>query len=256
MTGREIIGLVLLLICICQARDSHNAKQLLWEDQEGDSQARRFSDTYEATPTRDGRKLVIINNKAYDLSEEEQSRMWDLHLKKGYIPDLDSHADPPTLNTPVAAGADSEGSEERQRDNLGMDSYSSLGGVEITKKIGSGRQPVKASRFVVDPDKKKLIVSVDEEEFEQLKQEATTAHANAADRVVTESPAEASTVVYEYTQVSVLSYIWREFLNIGDLLGREVVDNMSNTLWYLWQSVVKFVQSRGRRSLPGPSPDL
>lgn len=241
---RELSGVVLLLTGLCHASDGpHSGPR---DSQEDARQARLFPASYEASLERDARRLVIINNKAYDLSEEEQSRMWDLHLKKGYIPGADSLADPPALNAPVAAVAGSGGG--------GADSYSGRGGVEITKKIGSSRKPAKASRFVADPDKQKLIVAVDAEEIEQLKQEVTTV--SAADRVVTESPAEASTVLYEYTQTSVLSYLWREFLNIGDLLGREVVDNMTNTLWYLWQSMVKFVQSRGKRSLPGPSPDL
>ncbi|XP_047470836.1 uncharacterized protein LOC125026428 [Penaeus chinensis] len=212
---RELCGVVLLLTSLCRASDFPHSKQLQWDGRKGASQDPLFPASYEAASERDARKLVFINNKAYDLSEEEQRRMRDLHLRKGYIPVADLPA----------------GDDER------AESYS---------------RPVKASRFVADPDKKKLIVPVGEEELEQLKQEATTMQASAADRVVTESPVEASTVLYEYTQTSVLSYIWREFLNIGDLLGREVVDNMTNTLWYLWQSVVKFVQSRGRRSLPGP----
>lgn len=251
MAWRALV-LVLLFVTVCHTRDRHNSKMLQWEDHEEGPQGRIFPDSYEVVEDRDDRKMIIINNKAYDLSEEEQSRMWDLYLKKGYIPETDGHTD---LNVPVAAEADdSDLNNDYSRQQPAVDNYLRRQGIGVA---GSNRQPVKASRFVADPEKQHLIQTVNSEEVDQMKADATsTTESIVADRVATESPVDSSTVHYEFTQVSILSYIWREVLNLGDLLGREVVDSMSGTLRYLWRSVVEFVKSRGRRAVSGSAAEL
>ncbi|XP_050725377.1 uncharacterized protein LOC127003049 [Eriocheir sinensis] len=128
----------------------------------------------------------------------------------------------------------SEGFEPRTGESLPSDAY-----------------PIQTARFVANPNFVHLIEEVDEEELERLRENTTTSKSDSvAERVTAATPSEAVTVHYEATKVPFLRYMWNEFVNIGDLLGREVLDTVSSRLSFLWRSVVKFVKSRGKRSLP------
>ncbi|KAK4319570.1 hypothetical protein Pmani_009510 [Petrolisthes manimaculis] len=237
----------LVLVLVSNAAGDKHASQLHLNDDSSDSQ--RYYSSYNQPQERDDRKLVYVNNNAYDLSEEEQTRVWELYLKKGYVPDtedLDStlQKDPlmATVMSPVAVG------EEGSKKAFGI-----LPDNQFSSRIDSQQYLVKSSRFVADPDKVHLIEEVNSEELQDFHPSSTTTEASK--RVGTESSVDVSTVHYEATKVNALTFIWQEMWNIGELLGREVF-NITDRLWYLLNSLLKYVQGRRRRGIPDLSKEL
>ena len=112
--------------------------------------------------------------------------------------------------------------------------------------------PMKMSRFVADPALIHLIEEVNEADHQRLK-ETTTVLPEAGVRGTDASTVETVTVHYEATKVNVISYLWNEFINLGDLLGREVLDSVTARLSFFWRSFLKFFKSRRRRALPDTS---
>ncbi|KAG7168306.1 hypothetical protein Hamer_G002328 [Homarus americanus] len=244
----------LLLVVITLATETHNSK-LQWDDDSNNNQG-RLSAPYNQHPMlRADRKLVFINNKAYDMSADQQTRAWDLYLKKGSIPDHQffnriSHMD--SLSTAMTAPA-----VDIPDDNAVALDQNSTQEAELHKRVKAQDSEVGdpivgegTFRFVANPDKIHLIEVVDKEELQELY--STT----VAPVVATEPNVDVSTVHYEATQVSLLTFIWTELINLGELLGREVVGTVSDKLWYWWKSLVKFVQARGRRSINHQSAEL
>lgn len=136
-------------------------------------------------------------------------------------------------------------SSDTANDNNGFDQSESEAGRSLHSEY-----PIATARFVANPNLVHLIEEVDEEELERLKESTTS---SPAERVTGATPTETVTVHYEATKVPFLTYIWTEFVNLGDLLGREVLDTVSNRLRFLWRSALRFVKSRGRRALPDTS---
>lgn len=228
------------------ATETHNLQhtQILHDDQEASHQP----PVYPAD-----RKRIFINNKAYDMSEEEQARMWNLHLKKAHIPHTDTSVRNTDLDSPPSTMQTAQTSEANNDDQAVT--LRTAWGPQPDRDVRTGdlegnsltySQRKSTPRFVANPDKVHLIEVVGKDELEEM---YNTTGPEAGERDVTESPLETVTVLYEATKVSVLSFIWTELKNIGELLGREMVDTLTARLSHLWRSVVKFVQARGRRSI-------
>lgn len=249
-----VVSLLLVNVCMCFASSRINSRRFHWDGEDDLS-----NPSHPNPQQREDRKLIFINNKAYDLSEEEQDKVWDLYLNKGHVIQTEQLNNKPSmdsLSSVMNSRVDEEVMTEKQfsepvnwlRQNLDHAGPSSMKGHHY--------EAVKASRFVADPDKMHLIEKVDEEEMQSLLQASTTP-AGPNERVVTESaPTDTSTVRYEYTQVNVLSFLWNEFKNIGELLGREMLGSVSGTLYYLWESFVRYVRARGSRAIQDMSNEL
>lgn len=300
-----LLLLAALQVVVSGSRPSHRraSKFLTW-DSDGNRNLHEgpYPHSYLAPPPRQDRKLVFINNKAYDLTEAEESRVWELYLKEGHVPSQthnwksSAHLDSldAALMVPVAAQQDldtthrtpeDEGNSQRPPEEPYSKHHESDNGPQMPPKTednsikkpqenktkqelpednpnvespseedGSFKQNnqsanLKMSRFVADPSKFNLIKKVEDEELEEL-YATTAAPSNLADEK------ETTEVHFEATEVNPLSFIWTELLNLGELLGRELIDTVSGKLMYLWNSFVTFVKARGRRALEGQSWDL
>lgn len=93
MTGGKVVGALLLLALLMvvaaveAVRGSgrghrRNSKYLFWEEDEGRDQRGLSS----SSSLRGDRKLVFISNKAYDLTEAEESHLWEFYLRNGHLP--------------------------------------------------------------------------------------------------------------------------------------------------------------------------
>ena len=150
----------------------------------------------------------------------------------------------------IAAQTGHEGSRHTERQNA--ESVEILHDDSFRGHISHSNQPVKMARFVADPSLFHLIEDVNEEEQQRLR-ETTTGIPEAIERVTKTSAVETVTVHYEATKVNPLTYLWNEFINLGDLLGREVYDTISARLSFVWRSFVKLLKSRRRRALTDTS---
>lgn len=258
MSGHQLTTHLLVLVLVSSAAGDAQTQQGFQRYQShGSSDSQHYPSSYHQTEERDDRKLIYVNNNAYDLSDEEQARMWELYLKKGYVPDTEDLANTlqkdqlmATIMSPVAAienkqGDHSEEGSKKAFDNLPDNLFSS--------RINSHEHPVKSSRFVADPDKVHLIEEVNSEELQDIR--LSTATTEASERVGTEPSVETSTIHYEATKVNVFTFIWQELWNIGELLGREVF-SLKDRLWFLLKSLLMQIQGRRRRGIPDLSKEL
>lgn len=252
--GSAVVLLLLLQLGVA-SRATERDDDLLSSD------GHLFPDANPHRLLREDRKLIFINNKAFDMSEEEQARLWDIYIKKGHVPDtqnLDNNSHMDSLEAAMMATATSRPGNAQaittDADAQVIDDFIRARNDKFSDRTISHREPIKSSRFVANPDKVHLIEVVDKAEVEELR--LTTSAPKIDERVATEASPESATVHYEATQVSVLSFLWTELKNIGELLGREMLDTLSARLWYLWKSLVKVVQARGRRAILDQSSEL
>ncbi|CAL4081422.1 unnamed protein product [Meganyctiphanes norvegica] len=320
--SQMFLVLVLALdLTLINARDRANSKMLQWDDPEPGSPAdlpppplpfplqapesRSLADLIspEVLAAREERKLIFINNKAYDLSDSEQAKVWDLYMNKakeeGQLvrhhvlkprPQMDS------LETALNGGDLMVDIKPEEEMNLQKQEDAVVGSVAHVDIDVEGREvpnynnwmdlsevhdpstrlglasdyeeslePLKMSRFVADPEKAHLIQYLDADEVKKLYEKkkttttTTTTEVPVVDRVdvADENDKEESTDVhFAYTQHSVLQLLLNELLNIGDLLGRELMDNLGGVLSYLWENLVNYVTGRKRRSISGNSTEL
>lgn len=251
-TSLRIVLVLMIPVSMGYAtRGLSTARELPGDSSGGDESSFRPSEAaggqqLVSEPQRDGRKLIFINNTAYDLNDDEMA----VYLNEGRVPAArDKLKRKPSMDAPLPALLKKSGAKERPRQKADDDDA-------LLQE-----EPVKASgRFVADPEKAHLIQKVDKEEVQNLKKlAATTTTPKPDERVATEAsePAvETSTVRYEITQVSVLQFLWNEFKNIGDLLGREMIGTLSGTLYYLWETALRYVTNRSRREIQDASSEL
>lgn len=258
-SGYQLATHLLVLVLVSSAAgDSHAPQRYQRYRSHGGSDSQHYPSSYHQTKERDDRKLIYVNNNAYDLSDEEQTRVWELYLKKGYVPDtedLDSTLQKDqlmaTVMSPVAATVDKQSAHVEEEGS--KKAFGNLPDNLFSSRINSYQHPVKSSRFVADPDKVHLIEEVNSEELQDLR--LSTATTEASERVATEPSVDTSTVHYEATKVNVFTFIWQELWNIGELLGREVF-SIKDRLWYLLKSLLMSIQGRRRRAIPDLSKEL
>ncbi|KAK7070354.1 hypothetical protein SK128_008871 [Halocaridina rubra] len=241
------VTLLLLHTSIILSASRPNAR-FLWEDEE------RFQATPSTSRERENRKLVFINNKAYDMTAAEEARVWEEFVENGEVPEADRLNRQPNMDSLKAALNPNR--EEAVPSEKPFSSSEKLPRESVDESTPVHKQGggVKSSRFVADKKKAQLIEKVDDEDIQKLRDSATTQKPD--EKAATEVPEETSTVRYEYTQVSVLSFLWNEIRNLGELLGREMIGSVSGTLYYLWESMVRILTANSRKVITDMSSDL
>lgn len=197
--------------------------------------------------------LVLLGvTFALDPQQHGNTRAWEQYTEADNSPDhrgLNNDARGQSLTSSVTVATDHEAS--RHTDRQTAESVEILHDQSF-RGFNPYNHPVKMARFVADPGLAHLIEEVDKEEHQRLRD--TTASTPEAIQRVTKAPAvETVTVHYQATKVPLLSYIWNEVINIGDLLGREVYDTLSTRISFLWRSFVKLLKSRRRRAITDAS---
>lgn len=198
---------------------------------------------------------LFVSDNAQDLEEKGKTRDWHQHTITEFSPTIRGsdggvRGPSPSASSLVTVQMGHEGGRHNTRQNVESDKILQH---EISKGyIYPHNNPVKMARFVADPALMHLIEKVDEAELQRLN-EPTTVSPEKGERGTEASTVETITVHYEATKVPILSYLWNEFINLGDLLGREVLDTVSSRISFLWRSLQRFFKSRRRRAFPDTS---
>ena len=195
---------------------------------------------------RDSKKIVFFDNKAYDLTDNDHRTLWNMYMKKAYVPeDSEIKLDEKLIITnPVLKKRVSDFQNDRTNSDPQI-------------PINSDNQKVKMSRFVADPEKVHLIETVDIQELETPQTTTTTEHISVYNQkqsniATTQAPEkqETSTVFYEQSQSSTMEFIVNELVyNLGSLFTRELFTDVTSVISYIWNSLVYTLQSTGRRLL-------
>lgn len=289
MAAQTTVAVLLVCLTAAWARDRLNSKRLHWEGK--DASARSNGPLAPRTVlvpvvSRADRKIIFINNKAYDMPEEEQDLLWYLFLHEGFVPETAHFVPEPHMDSLAAAlhspGGAAVGADERLQV---VDSAHNGLGAE-----GPAHEYVKTSRLVSGPEEESREEAEPQPDApatelaadrlaESVAEPVTnppadlladppadplagssnfTGSANASEPAKTKDRAEIEVAGDEKTdevatvkRVSVLAFLWAQLTNIGGMLGRSVVDTLSDTLWAGWLNMLQMVKSRGiGRTLP------
>ena len=207
----------------------------------GDLGTTKDSGVYD--PDRDSKKIVFFNNKAYDLSDDDHRMIWNMYMKKAYVPeDLEHKFKEKVIHT--------DPNLKKRFDDI----------PEVEEQENTS---IKTSRFVADPDKVHLIETVDSSVLED--KQTTTSSPNSIYNVrddstttstTTQTPenVETATVFYQATETSILEYLFNElFYNLGSLFTREIFNDVSSVISYIWNSIFYTLSSTARHLIEGRS---
>lgn len=287
MAAQTMITILLICLAASWARERQNSRRFQWEDHNGNTRINGHiappAVPVPAVPRTD-RKIIFINNKAYDMPEEDQDMLWYLFLNEGFVPETADFVPEPQMDS-LAAALNSPGVAVVEADDRFQLVETDHNGLS---EGGPGHESMKTSRLVsepeeprnetepqpdapvadplVDPVAESLAMSLadslaepqpDASLADSLAGDSTestnsTEPANTKDRAEIEvSSNDKTTEVATVKRVSILAFLWSQLTNFGGMLGRGVVDTLSDTLWTGWLNMLQMVKSRGiGRPLP------
>lgn len=283
MTTQTTVAVLLVCLAAAWARDRLNSKRLRWEGHDAEARGEGpLAPRAVLVPvvSRADRKIIFINNKAYDMPEEEQDLLWYLFLHEGFVPETAHFVPEPQMDS-LAAALHSPGGTAVETDGRLQVMDSAHNGLDGE---GAAHESVKTSRLVSGPEEEprdeaeaQPDAPADDLADDRLADAGTepvsappadppgaplaspsNRTANASEPAKTKDRAEIEVAGDDKTaevapvrRVSVLAFLWAQLTNIGGMLGRSVVDTLSDTLWAGWLNMLQMVKSRGiGRTLP------